>query len=75
MTPANVYLGPAANILAERDRIKRTTMADRRLQHNLGAENPFLNRPIVTFDLTTDTDCLHRAVVCRRGDKGVCLRG
>jgi transposase InsO family protein/transposase-like protein len=37
LTPADVYFGRAANILAERERIKRQTIADRRLQHRLQA--------------------------------------
>jgi putative transposase len=38
VTPADVYLGRAAEILAERARIKRMTIANRRLQHQLRAE-------------------------------------
>jgi putative transposase len=37
LTPADVYFGQAANILAERQRIKRLTIANRRLQHRLQA--------------------------------------
>ena len=37
VTPADVYFGHAAEILAERDRIKRMTIANRRLQHQLRA--------------------------------------
>jgi putative transposase len=37
VTPADVYLGRAENIIAERNRIKRNTLADRRLQHQLRA--------------------------------------
>jgi RNA-directed DNA polymerase len=37
VTPADVYLGRAAEILAERDRIKRMTIANRCLQHRLQA--------------------------------------
>ncbi len=37
VTPADVYLGRAAEILAEREKIKRMTIADRRLQHRLQA--------------------------------------
>jgi RNA-directed DNA polymerase len=37
VTPADVYLGRAEEILAERDRIKRMTIANRRLQHRLQA--------------------------------------
>lgn len=33
--PADAHLGRAAEILAERDRVKRMTIADRRLQHQL----------------------------------------
>ena len=35
LTPADVYLGRAGTILAERQRIKRATIANRRLQHQL----------------------------------------
>ena len=37
VTPADVYFGRAANILAERKRIKLATIANRRLQHQLQA--------------------------------------
>jgi RNA-directed DNA polymerase len=37
LTPADVYFGRAATILAERYRIKRDTIANRRLQHRLRA--------------------------------------
>jgi len=37
LTPADVYFGRAANILAERERIKRQTIANCRLQHRLQA--------------------------------------
>lgn len=37
MTPADVYLGRDAEIIAERQRIKRMTIDDRRLQHRLQA--------------------------------------
>jgi RNA-directed DNA polymerase len=37
VTPADVYLGRAAEIIAERQRIKRMTIANRRLQHRLQA--------------------------------------
>ena len=37
LTPANVYFGRAPIILAERERIKRQTIANRRLQHQLHA--------------------------------------
>jgi putative transposase len=37
LTPADVYFGRAEAILAERKRIKRTTIANRRLQHQLQA--------------------------------------
>ena len=37
LTPADVYFGSAEAILAERKRIKRTTIANRRLQHQLQA--------------------------------------
>jgi putative transposase len=37
LTPANVYFGRRAIILAERERIKRQTIANRRLQHQLHA--------------------------------------
>ena len=37
LTPADVYFGRAQNILAERERIKRETIANRRLQHRLQA--------------------------------------
>lgn len=37
VTPADVYLGRAAEIIAERQRIKRMTIANRRLQHQLRA--------------------------------------
>lgn len=37
LTPADVYLGRAEAILAERAKIKRTTIANRRLQHQLKA--------------------------------------
>jgi hypothetical protein len=35
--PADVYFGRASDILAERERIKRQTIANRRLQHRLHA--------------------------------------
>ena len=37
LTPADVYFGRAETILLERERIKRQTIADRRLQHQLHA--------------------------------------
>ena len=37
LTPADVYFGRAETILAERLRIKRVTIANRRLQHKLRA--------------------------------------
>ena len=37
LTPADVYFGRRQTILAERERIKRHTIADRRLQHQLHA--------------------------------------
>jgi transposase InsO family protein len=37
LTPANVYFGRGPIILAERERIKRQTIANRRLQHQLHA--------------------------------------
>jgi putative transposase len=37
LTPADVYFGPAETILLERERIKRQTVANRRLQHQLHA--------------------------------------
>jgi transposase InsO family protein len=37
LTPANVYFGRGKTILAERERIKRQTIAERRLQHQLQA--------------------------------------
>jgi putative transposase len=37
LTPADVYFGRASGILAERERIKRQTIADRRLQYRLQA--------------------------------------
>ena len=37
LTPADVYLGRGSTILAERERIKRQTIANRRLQHQLQA--------------------------------------
>jgi putative transposase len=37
LTPADVYFGRAETILAERLRIKRVTIANRRLQHQLQA--------------------------------------
>jgi putative transposase len=37
LTPADVYFGRAEIILAERERIKRATIANRRLQHQLQA--------------------------------------
>ena len=37
LTPADVYFGRAATILLERERIKRQTLANRRLQHQLHA--------------------------------------
>ena len=38
LTPANVYFGRGPIILAERERIKRQTIADRRLQHLVTAQ-------------------------------------
>ena len=37
LTPADVFFGRAETILAERQRIKRATIANRRLQHQLQA--------------------------------------
>jgi len=37
LTPADVYFGRAETILAERERIKPATIANRRLQHQLYA--------------------------------------
>jgi putative transposase len=37
LTPADVYCGRGPTILAERERIKRQTIANRRLQHHLQA--------------------------------------
>ena len=37
LTPADVYFGRAETILVERQRIKRATIANRRLQHQLQA--------------------------------------
>jgi RNA-directed DNA polymerase len=37
LTPADVYFGRAETILLERERIKRQTIANRRLQHQLQA--------------------------------------
>jgi RNA-directed DNA polymerase len=37
LAPADVYFGRAEIILAERERIKRATIANRRLQHQLQA--------------------------------------
>jgi len=37
LTPADVYLGRGEAILAERERIKRQTLTQRRLQHHAGA--------------------------------------
>ena len=37
VTPADVYFGRAEQIIAERKRIKRATIANRRLQHRLQA--------------------------------------
>src|SRR4029450_1173323 len=40
LTPADVYFGRAETILTERERIKRATIANRRLQHQLQAAQP-----------------------------------
>jgi RNA-directed DNA polymerase len=37
LTPVDVYFGRVETILAERERTKRTTIANRRLQHQLQA--------------------------------------
>ena len=37
LTPADVYFGRRSTILAKRERIKRHTIANRRLQHQLSA--------------------------------------
>jgi len=37
LTPADVYLGRGQTILTERERIKRQTIHQRRLQHHLQA--------------------------------------
>ena len=37
LTPADVYFGRAETVLLERERIKRQTIANRRLQHQLRA--------------------------------------
>ena len=37
LTPADVYFGRGPSVLAERQRIKRQTIANRRLQHRLQA--------------------------------------
>jgi hypothetical protein len=37
LTPAHVYFGRGEGILAERERIKRQTLMDRRLRHHAHA--------------------------------------
>src|ERR1700692_2168232 len=37
LTPADVYFGRAETLLLERERLKRQTIANRRLQHHLHA--------------------------------------
>jgi hypothetical protein len=37
LTPADVYFGRAQTVVLERERIKRQTIANRRLQHQLHA--------------------------------------
>jgi putative transposase len=37
LTPADVYFGRAQTILLKRERIKRDTIRNRRLQHQLNA--------------------------------------
>ena len=39
LTPADVYFGRAETILLERERIKRQTIANRRLQHHCMPHN------------------------------------
>jgi hypothetical protein len=63
LTPADVYFGRAETILLERERIKRQTIANRRLQHQLHAAQsqsqmiqslPSGSRQYVSNHLTTD---------------------
>ena len=44
LTPADVYFGRGRAILAERERIKRQTIANRRLQHQLSGRLKSPNR-------------------------------
>jgi Integrase core domain len=65
LTPADGYLGRTEAILAARAKIKRATIANRRLQHQLKAglsfnpnqpEPPFENGAVVLNCRTTDND-------------------
>ena len=62
LAPADVYFGRAETILAERQRIKRVTIANRRLQHQLQAaqtltpdepESPFA-KSLISLKLSDD---------------------
>jgi len=44
LTPADVYFGRGQTILLERERIKRATLQNRRLQHQMNAHK--INRPM-----------------------------
>ena len=70
LTPADLSFGRGEAILAERDRIKRRTLASRRLQHHARAAQPHPQMdqtlrsraaPPVSNHLTTDTN-LHVAL-------------
>ena len=69
LTPADVYFGRAETILLERERIKRQTIANRRLQHQLHAaksqsqmiqSRPSASRQYVSNHLTTDPSQMTR---------------
>jgi hypothetical protein len=57
LTPADVYFGRAETILVERERIKRATIANRRLQHQAAGPlppNPEPERPYRGIDGTVE---------------------
>jgi hypothetical protein len=69
LTPADVYFGRAETILLDRERIKRQTIANRRLQHQLHAaksqsqmiqSRPSASRQYVSNHLTTDPSQMTR---------------
>jgi hypothetical protein len=78
LTPADVYFGRAETILLDRERIKRQTIANRRLQHQLHAaksqsqmiqSRPSASRQYVSNHLTTDPSQMTRGEGENSGDR------